>query len=108
MVALFILSAVVGALSFAVTQSTSNIGQLKQRQFALWVAQNNLNLHLIGAHSDNQGESTFAGGKYLWQVSESNTDTKNFKKIVIKVASIKTPEYLLAELIAFKDVSKHE
>ena len=39
MVSLLILSVVVGALSFAMTQSTRNIGQLKQRQYALWVAQ---------------------------------------------------------------------
>jgi len=106
MVALLILSVVVGALSFAMTQSTRNIGQLKQRQFALWVAQNKLNLHLIGAQSGTQGESNFAGINFLWKISRSNTDTKNFNKITIDVANKKVPEYLLAQLIAFKDESK--
>jgi len=106
MVALLILSVVVGALSFAVTQSTRNIGQLKQRQFALWVAQNNLNLHLIGAQSGTQGESNFAGINFLWKISRSNTDTKNFNKITIKVANKKVPDYSLAQLIAFKDESE--
>lgn len=106
MVALLILSVVVGALSFAVTQSTGNIGQLKQRQFALWVAQNKLNLHLIGAQSGTQGESNFAGIDYLWKISTANTDTKNFNKITINVANKKVPGYSLAELVAFKDESE--
>jgi len=106
MVALLILSIVVSALSFAMTQSTRNIAQLKQRQFALWVAQNTLNSHVIGAQPRTQGESNFAGINFLWEISRANTDTKNFKKITINVANKKAPEYSLAQLIAFKDESE--
>lgn len=105
MVALLILSVVVGALSVAVSQSTANISHLKQRQFALWVAQNNLNLYLLNAQSNSSGSSDFAGNQYLWNITKSGTDTKQFSKITIDVTSKKQPKYRLAQLITFKDES---
>ncbi|MCJ8341004.1 MAG: type II secretion system minor pseudopilin GspI [Pseudomonadales bacterium] len=102
MVALMILSIVVTALSLAVSQSTNNIGRLKQHQFAAWVAHNQISLYMLDAQPESSGSSQFAGGKYLWKITSSNTDTAKFYRLRVTVAAAAEPDYLLADLSAFK------
>jgi len=102
MVSLMILSIVVTALTLAVSQSTNNIGQLKQHQFAAWVAHNQLSLYLLERESESKGSSEFAGGKFLWNITKSNTDTANFYRLRITVATSTEPDYTLAYITAFK------
>ena len=106
MVSLLILSSEVGALSLAVSESTKNIGELKSRKFAGWVAQNTLNSHLLKALSNSSGNTEFAGIEYHWQITTSNTDTEHFNKIQIKVTQQSRPKYILADLITFVDESE--
>ena len=102
MVSLMILSIVVTALTLAVSQSTNNMGQLKQHQFAAWVAHNQISLYLLDAQPENSGTSQFAGGKYRWKITRSNTDTANFYRLRVTVSSQAEPEYILADISAFK------
>ncbi len=102
MVSLMILSVVVTALTLAVSQSTNNMGQLKQHQFAAWVAHNQISLYLLNAQPENTGTSQFAGGEYRWKITKSNTDTANFYRLRVTVASQSEPDYILADISAFK------
>ena len=102
MVALMILSIVVTALTLAVSQSTNNMGALKKHQFATWVAHNQISLYLLDAQPESSGTSQFAGGKYRWKITRSNTDTANFYRLRVTVASQAEPDYILAYINAFK------
>ncbi|EPJ55682.1 MAG: hypothetical protein OFPI_02920 [Osedax symbiont Rs2] len=102
MVSLMILSIVVSALSLAVSQSTNNMGQLKQQQFAAWVAHNQISLYLLETQPETTGTSQFGGGNYRWQITSSNTDTANFYRLHITVTRQGQPNYILADLSAFK------
>ena len=105
MVALVILSLVAGSLSMSVSQATKNIGQSKQHQFAAWVAHNQLSLYMLKALNRNSEKKNFGGFKFTWNITKAPTDTENFNKITVAVANVKTPDYLLANIIAFKDES---
>jgi general secretion pathway protein I len=102
MVSLLILSMVVTSLSYAVSQSTNNISQLKERQFAAWVAHNQISLYLLDPQNRLTGRTQFAGFNYHWKISKSATDVSNFNKIAIEVASEATPEYILANIVAYQ------
>ncbi len=104
MTALVILSITVTALSSAVSQSTNNISQLKQKQFANWVAHNQMSLYMLGELESVQGSSRFADINYRWKLQVSNTQTANFNKIELTVTTEANPEYTQASITAYKGV----
>ena len=100
--ALMILSITVTALSTAASQSTRNVTELRQKQFANWLAHNQMTLYLLGRLSQNQGQKRYAGIDYYWDIKTSNTQTANFRKVTINIASPLAKDYTLATAIAFQ------
>ena len=101
MVALVILSLVAGSLSIAVSQSTRNLGQAKQHQFAAWVAHNQLSLYSLQKGKRLSGESHFGGIDFNWKITKTATDTANFNKLTIEVANTKNAGVFAGEYHRF-------
>ncbi len=102
LISLMILSITVTTLSSAVSQSTNNVSFLKQKQFANWVAHNQMSLFLLGDKSETQGKKRFAGIDFIWAIQKSETQTKNFNKITLNVTSPNKDNYTLATITAFQ------
>lgn len=102
MVALFILGMVAGAMSRSAGQATRNIQQLELHQHAVWVANNQLALILLGSESQHDGEKSFAGYNFYWKAAISSTPLERFSKVTVKVSAKGNRDYLLAELVGFK------
>ena len=100
--ALMILSITVIALSTAASQSTRNVSQLRQKQFANWIAHNQMSLYLLGRSSQNQGQKRYAGIDYFWEIKTSSTQTANFRKVTINISSLAAKDYTLATTTAFQ------
>ncbi len=102
MVALAILATMSITLATISAQSSRNIDTLKQRQFALQIAHNQLNLYLLAIDNKTEGETHYAGNLFRWKIAQYPTDTENFNRIDIKVTSAERPEHQQALLTTFK------
>jgi general secretion pathway protein I len=104
MMALVIFSLVAVSLSMAVSQSTKNISILQYHQFAAWVAHNQLSLYQLDPQTSLTGTSLFAGNEFAWKMEVAATETAKFNKVTIEVTRTTQPEYVLANVMAFRGV----
>jgi general secretion pathway protein I len=105
MVALAVLAIALGAVIKAVGTSAVDIGNLRDRTLASWVALNHINmLRLVREWPDEgtrNGTVEMAGREWRWELQVSNTLNEDIRRIDITVYG-EDKEMPLAELVAYQ------
>jgi general secretion pathway protein I len=105
MVALAVLAIALGAIIKATGASAGDVGHLRDRTLASWVALNRINtLRLARKWPDEgarKGMAEMAGREWRWEVQVSNTSDEDLRRLDITVYG-EDDEAPLAALIAFR------
>lgn len=90
LVALAIFAVVAASVLSASARSLKTAARLEDKTFATWIADNRLqHIQLTeGAPEEGreQGEETYAGRRWLWQVEVQNTSEPEMRRITVRVA----------------------
>jgi general secretion pathway protein I len=105
MVALAVLAIALGAIIKAAGTSSGDIGYLRDRTLASWVALNQINrLRLARKWPDegnHKGTVEMAGREWQWELQVNNTPNKDLRRLDIAVYGDDS-EMTLAEFTAFR------
>lgn len=90
LVALAIFAVVAASVLSASARSLKTAARLEDKTFATWIADNRLQQIQLteGAPEEGreQGEETYAGRRWLWQVEVQNTSEPEMRRITVRVA----------------------
>lgn len=105
LVALAILAISLAAVMRATGAGTNQVGNMRVRVLADWVAQNRLALHAARCDFSppgvQSGEETQAGILLSWKEEVAVTPNPAFRRIEVKVYAADDPEYVLRTLTGF-------
>jgi general secretion pathway protein I len=105
MVAVAILAFSLTALVKIVGQTSNTLSYLEQKTYAQWVAINLINEIEVERTwpkiGKTRGEETMAGIDFFWEIVSSNTDSKDLRRIDIKIKKERIDEDSLYSLTAF-------
>jgi general secretion pathway protein I len=105
LVALAILAISLAAVMRATGGSVNQVGNMRVRVLADWVAQNRMAYHTARCDfippGTQTGEDTQAGILMNWKEEVTATPNQNFRRIEIKVFAPDDPEYALRTLTGF-------
>ena len=108
MVALAVLAIALGAVIKAVGTSAVDIGYLRDRTLASWVALNHINMLRLAREWPDEGTQNgtveMAGRQWRWELQVSNTSDEDLRRLDITVfdEDDEDKERPLAKLIAFR------
>jgi general secretion pathway protein I len=92
MIALFVIALGIGALLVTITASADNIGHLRSKSFAEWVALNRISEVRLAlakpAVGVITGNSEFAGTRWQWKQTVSDPGQAGILRIDVAVASL--------------------
>jgi len=105
LVALAILAIAVAAVVTAVSANVSNAAYLRDRTLAHWVAMNKVT-EMQGSGDwpeagTKHGESLMASQKWSWQITVSNTDDSDVRRLDVDVYADREHKDVLATLVAY-------
>lgn len=104
MVALAVLAIALGAIIKAAGTSAGDIGYLRDRTLASWVALNHINMLRLAREWPDEGTRNgiveMAGREWRWELQVSNTSDEDLRRLDITVYG-EDREVPLAQLIAF-------
>lgn len=104
LVALAVLAISLGALVKIAAESASNVGYLRNRTLAAWVANNKINETLLSrdwpALGFSQGVVSMAGRQWRWQLTTRNTSDPDLRRLDVAVKADGAAE-VITELTAF-------
>jgi general secretion pathway protein I len=105
LVALAILAIAVAAVVTAVSANVSNAAYLRDRTLAHWVAMNEVaEMQVSGDWPEagtKHGESLMASQKWSWQITVSNTDDSDVRRLDVDVYADREHNNVLASLVAY-------
>jgi general secretion pathway protein I len=105
LVALAVLAIGLGAIIKVASESAANIGYLRDRTIAGWVAANKANELLLARGwpelGDSEGRVTMASHDWRWQLRVSETDAADLRRLDISVNRAGDADVLVT-LAAFK------
>ncbi len=104
LVALALVAIAFAAIMRSMAQSIDTTMVLRDKSYALWVAQNRLALHELGQNwpslDTRDGTATMAGREWRWKEKVISTPLENLRRIEIEITAIEN-DYVLARLIGF-------
>lgn len=104
LVALAVLAISLGALIKIAAESANNVGYLRDRTLAAWVANNKVNETLLSrawpAPGLSQGTAAMAGRQWRWRLTVSNTSDPDLRRLDVVVGAMGAAE-MITELTAF-------
>ncbi|GMR19977.1 MAG: type II secretion system minor pseudopilin GspI [Gammaproteobacteria bacterium] len=104
LVALAVVAIAFAATMRSMAQSIDTTMVLRDKSYALWIAQNRLALHELGQDwpslDTRDGTATMAGREWRWQEKVISTPLENLRRIEIEITAIES-DYVLARLIGF-------
>lgn len=90
MVALVIVALSLGAIIAAISQMADAATTMRQRTYANWIGHNKITelrlANVVPEVSESDGEVTFAGRDWLWNVSVSETGVENLFRVDVVVS----------------------
>lgn len=105
MVAVAVLAFALSALVKMTGETVNTLSYLEKKTFAQWVASNQLNKieatsawPSAGAES---GEEEMGGVSWFWQVTTSNTESKDLRRLHVEIKQDKSDEDPIYTLTAF-------
>jgi general secretion pathway protein I len=105
LVALAVLAVALGAIIKAASESAHNVGYLKNKTLASWVAQNQINEILLAKQwpetGTRQGTAKMAGQEWRWEIRINNTSDKDLRRLDVTV-NLQDESTPLIQLVAFK------
>ena len=105
LVALAVLAIALAALMRAMGQSIDVTAALRERNLALWVAQNRLSQHQMQQAWPSvdtiDGEAEMAGEKWTWREQVSSTPEPKLRRLEITVQRASGGKETLAKLVGF-------
>jgi general secretion pathway protein I len=104
LVALAVLAIALAAVIDKTIESGANIGYLRDRTFAHWVAENKLTeMQAMDEWREGRqsGKSELASRTWYWQVESLPTPTLNLRRVVVRVSDRENAEDALAVLNGF-------
>ncbi len=106
LVALAVMAVALGAIIKATADSANNIGYLRDRTLAGWVALNQINRVLLAPDwpaesASDSGTAEMAGREWQWELTISKTTDKDLRRLEVAVRA-RDGAAPLATLIAFK------
>lgn len=103
LVALAIFAVALAASVRAASISTDGALEVRERLLATWVAQNHLaELAAVGAFPEvggRSGEAEQGGIRFKWEEVVSGTPNQSFRRVEVKVSSIRKPDYIVSRLV---------
>lgn len=105
LVALAVLAIAVAAVVTAVSDNVSNAAYLRDRTLAHWVAMNKVaEMQVSGDWPEagtKHGESLMASQNWSWQITVSNTDDSDVRRLDVDVYADREHKNVLATLVAY-------
>jgi len=110
LVSLAVLAIALSALIKSSVENTTNMGYLRDKTFAHWVAMNkatelNVNQTWVSPGRSN-GKSEMANQQWHWTMIVSNTPNKNIRKYELEIRRNSTDESPINTLIGYLGKSK--
>ncbi len=104
LVALVILAIPLAAIIHAVSQAIDTTAALRDRNIAMWVAQDRLTMHRIERDwpslKTTAGTSEMAGRSWRWQEKAISTSVAQLRRVEIEIRDENGPD-MLAKLVGF-------
>ncbi len=104
LVALVILAIPLAAITRAVSQAIDTTAALRDRNIAIWVAQDRLTMHRIERDwpslKTTTGTSEMAGRSWRWQEKVISTPVAQLRRVEIEIRDENGPD-VLAKLVGF-------
>ncbi len=104
LVALVILAIPLAAITRAVSQAIDTTAALRDRNIAMWVAQDRLTMHRIERDwpslKTTTGTSEMAGRSWRWQEKAISTPVAQLRRVEIEIRDENGPD-VLAKLVGF-------
>lgn len=105
LIALAVLAIALTAVMRTMGQAIDTTATLRERNIALWIAQNRLSEHRMRndwpAPDTTDGEAEMAGRKWFWREQVSTTPEPNIRRIEITVRRDSNDENTQAQLVGY-------